>query len=79
MKLLHATWPVHAEYTLCGDAFDLCDAEGAPTPDFAQPGEQVTCEKCRIVISYCKEISRWRIPKATTPAAAPERNGGSHE
>lgn len=36
------------EYTLCGDAFDLCegDDEDAKTPRFAKPGQKITCPDC---------------------------------
>ena len=53
MKLC-ATDPLNGEFTLCGDAFDICETrDGADVEPFrfARIGETVTCERCRVVIN----------------------------
>jgi hypothetical protein len=56
---------IDGEFTVCGDAFDLCkgDDPEAKTPVFAGPGDLITCPRCRSQIDACKKIKRWREPK----------------
>lgn len=53
-----ATNPAQPEFTLCGDAADLCalDDADAVTPVFAKDGELVTCDICIRVIKECRSI-----------------------
>lgn len=50
--------PAQPEFSLCGDAFDLSptdtgDDEFVPFR-FANPGEWITCERCREVVKLIK-------------------------
>ena len=59
----------YADYTLCGDAFDLCklDDADAETPVFAKPGQLVTCPKCRSTIDDIRRglTQGYRVRKAS--------------
>lgn len=56
--------PLNGEFTLCGDAFDLCavDDSEATAPIFAAPGDVIDCELCRAIIDRCKSIRNYREP-----------------
>ena len=58
--------PMHGngEYTICGDAFDAHSSGDCPEEiNLGDPGDLVTCEKCREAIAYYKTFKRNRIPK----------------
>ena len=57
LAVKHETNPLNGEFTLCGDAFDADAIDGEVAPIFSKRGEHVTCEKCLIVIRYCKDLS----------------------
>jgi hypothetical protein len=61
---------VQPEFTLCGDAFDLCkgDDTDALTPNVAQPGDLITCPNCRKQIAACKTVKRWRAANGSGDA-----------
>lgn len=52
---VHVTSPIQAEYTLCGDAFDLGSDEAGygwvPTRR-----RTVTCQKCAAIIRGCRGL-----------------------
>lgn len=55
--------PLQPEYTLCGDAFDITAIDKSVRVYFADAGEIVTCERCRMVITACAAVKRWRLPQ----------------
>lgn len=55
--------PGNAEFSLCGDAFDIAAVDDTAEPfRIGNPGELVNCEKCREMIAEIKRVKRWRIP-----------------
>lgn len=53
--LIHIQSPIMAEYTLCGDAFDLASDESGYCWR-ATSKRTVTCPKCSMIIRECRHI-----------------------
>lgn len=57
--LIHLLSPLNAEFTLCGDAFDICDerdnAEEGLEWEYCPPAP-ITCGKCARVIIECRRV-----------------------
>lgn len=68
----HTANPVQAEFTLCGDAFDLGAHGEHPDPVFAAPGQVINCPQCRAIIVWCKAIKNWHEPSADVTIATRE-------
>lgn len=59
---VHLMSPLHNEYTLCGDAFDIDTEEGCETLHIRGTKEKViTCIKCIIIIKECRNIKCRKI------------------
>lgn len=66
--------PNQAEFTLCGDAFDAFDSGDADEPIvMAKPGQTITCEDCRLIISEVKRVRQWVAPKDADEPTHTER------
>lgn len=58
----HAASGDGVDYTLCGIADDGENGDYVDAPEYAGPGEVVSCEDCRRIIKHCKQFKGYKQP-----------------
>lgn len=53
---IHIRSPIQAEYTLCGDAFDICAVDAERDEWSTTTKRTVTCPQCAAVIRECRGV-----------------------